>query len=83
MIQRIIGIVASLAIVAVIVFTILGSGSYKSMLPEEIFQPKADVVATDVARQDTVNVVAGQEEVADSVTVDSVGMEAVMESVVE
>ena len=83
MIQRIIGIVASLAIVAVMVFTILGSGSYKSMLPEEIFQPKADVVATDVARQDTVNVVAGQEEVADSVTVDSVGMEAVMESVVE
>ena len=83
MIQRIIGIVASLAIVAVIVFTILGSGSYKSMLPEEIFQPKADVVATDVARQDTVNVVAGQEEVADSVTDDSVGMEAVMESVVE
>ena len=83
MIQRIIGIVASLAIVAVIVFTILGSGSYKSMLPEEIFQPKADVVATDVARQDTVNIVAGQEEVADSVTVDSVGMEAVMESVVE
>ena len=83
MIQRIIGIVASLAIVAVIVFTILGSGSYKSMLPEEIFQPKADVVATDVARQDTVNVVAGQEEVADSVTVDSVGVEAVMESVVE
>ena len=83
MIQSIIGIVASLAIVAVIVFTILGSGSYKSMLPEEIFQPKADVVATGVARQDTVNVVAGQEEVADSVTVDSVGMEAVMESVVE
>lgn len=83
MIQRIIGIVASLAIVAVMVFTILGSGSYKSMLPEEIFQPKADVVATDVARQDTVNVVAVQEEVADSVTVDSVGMEAVMESVVE
>lgn len=83
MIQRIIGIVASLAIVAVMVFTILGSGSYKSMLPEEIFQPKADVVATDVARQDTVNVVAGQEAVADSVAVDSVGMEAVMESVVE
>lgn len=83
MIQRIIGIVASLAIVAVIVFTILGSGSYKSMLPEEIFQPKAEVVTTDVARQDTVNVVAGQEAVADSVAVDSVGMEAVMESVVE
>lgn len=83
MIQRIIGIVASLAIVAVIVFTILGSGSYKSMLPEELFQPKAEVVTTDVARHDTVNVVAGQEEIADSVTVDIVGMEAVMESVVE
>ena len=83
MIQRIIGIVASLAIVAVIVFTILGSGSYKSMLPEELFQPKAEVVTTDVARQDTVSVVAGQEAVADSVAVDSVGMEAVMESVVE
>lgn len=83
MIQRIIGIVASLAIVAVIVFTILGSGTYKSMLPEGIFQPKAEVVASDVAQQDTMSVVTEQQEIADSVVVDSVGMEAVTESEVE
>ena len=83
MIQRIIGIVASLAIVAVIVFTILGSGTYKSMLPEGIFQPKAEVVASDVAQQDTMNIVAEQKEIADSIAVDSVGMEAVTESEVE
>ena len=79
MIQRIIGIVASLAIVAVIVFTILGSGTYKSMLPEGIFQPKTEVVASDVAQQDTMSVVTEQQEIADSVAVDSVGVEAVTE----
>ena len=83
MIQRIIGIVASLAIVAVIVFTILGSGTYKSMLPEEIFQPKAEVVTSIAVMPETQDVIAEQKEVIDSVAVDSVGMEAVTESEVE
>ena len=52
MIQRIVGIIASLAIVAVIVFTILGSGSYKSMLPEELLQPKVEVVTSTAVMQD-------------------------------
>ena len=37
MIKRIIGILATLAILALVVFTALGSGSYKSMLPEDLF----------------------------------------------
>ncbi len=41
MINRIIGIVASLAIVALIVFVVLGRGSYKSMLPDNIFSGRA------------------------------------------
>lgn len=43
MIKRIIGIVASLAIVTLIVFVVLGRGSYKSMLPDNIFSGRAIV----------------------------------------
>lgn len=60
MIKKIIGIVASLAILALIVFTALGAGTYKSMLPEGLFskstaveslEPAANVdVAADVAQ---------------------------------
>lgn len=66
MIKRVIGIVASLAIVALIVFTVLGAGSYKSMLPESLFssseaiEEAAEGVADEVAAE-----VAG--EVQDSV----------------
>lgn len=83
MIQRIVGIMASLAIVAVIVFTILGSGSYKSMLPEELFQPKAEDVTSIAVMPETQDVIAEQKEVIDSVAIDSTIMEAVTESVVE
>ena len=45
MIKRVIGIVASLAILALIVFTVLGAGSYKSMLPETLFSSDEAVEA--------------------------------------
>ena len=35
MVKKILGIVATLAILALIVFTVLGVGSYKSLLPEQ------------------------------------------------
>ena len=35
MVKKILGIVATLAILALIVFTVLGAGSYKSLLPEQ------------------------------------------------
>ena len=79
MIQRIVGIIASLAIVAVIVFTILGSGSYKSMLPEELLQPKVEVVTSTAVMQD----ITEQKEEIDSVAIDSTIMEAVPEREVE
>ena len=47
MIKKIIGIVAVLAILALIVYTAIGAGTYKSMLPEDLFT-KNGVVATEI-----------------------------------
>jgi hypothetical protein len=47
MIKKIIGIVALLAILALIVYTAIGAGTYKSMLPEDMFT-KTEVVATEI-----------------------------------
>ena len=47
MIKKIIGIVALLAILALIVYTAIGAGTYKSMLPEDLFT-KTEVVASEV-----------------------------------
>ena len=47
MIKKIIGIVALLAILALIVYTAIGAGTYKSMLPEDMFT-KTEVVASEV-----------------------------------
>ena len=47
MIKKIIGIVALLAILALIVYTAIGAGIYKSMLPEDLFT-KTEVVASEV-----------------------------------
>lgn len=59
MIKRIIGILATLAILALVVFTALGSGSYKSMLPEDLFLrstvESADVVAEEVVEAEDVD----------------------------
>ena len=48
MIKRIIGGLFAVAVIAVITFTAIGVGSYKSMLPEDLFQreakPAAEVV---------------------------------------
>ena len=46
MIKKIIGILAVVAILALIVYTALGVGTYKSMLPEDMFTKK-EVVATE------------------------------------
>ncbi|MBP3290497.1 MAG: hypothetical protein J6L75_05955 [Alistipes sp.] len=52
MIKRIIGVLATLAIIALVVFTALGSGTYKSMLPEEWFARAAAESAEVVADED-------------------------------
>ena len=48
MIKRIIGGLFAVAVIVVITFTAIGAGSYKSMLPEDLFQrgaePAAEVV---------------------------------------
>lgn len=54
MIKKIIGVLAVLAILALIVYTAIGMGTYKSMLPEDMFTKQAIVapevieIATDV-----------------------------------
>lgn len=67
MIKRVIGIVASLAILALIVFTVLGAGSYKSMLPETLFSSDKAVEAVVEEVQDDVTEGA---EPADSTALD-------------
>lgn len=37
MIKRIIGVLATIAIIVIVVFTALNCGGYKSMLPEDLF----------------------------------------------
>ena len=65
MIKRIIGGLFAVAVIVVIAFTAIGAGSYKSMLPEDLFQrgaePAAEVVepvaeepAAEVEKQDSV-----------------------------
>ena len=50
---------ATLAILALVVFTALGSGSYKSMLPEDLFLrstvESADIVAEEVVETENVD----------------------------
>lgn len=45
MIKRIIGGLFAVAVIAVITFTAIGAGSYKSMLPEDLFQREAEPAA--------------------------------------
>lgn len=78
MIKRIIGGLFAVAVIAVIVFTAIGAGTYKSMLPEDLFQreaePAAEVVepvaeepAEEVEMQDSVEM-DNATEVADDAT---------------
>lgn len=42
MIKRIIGGLFAVAVIVVIAFTAIGAGTYKSMLPEDLFQREAE-----------------------------------------
>ena len=48
MIKKIIGILATIAILALIVMTAIGAGSYKSMLPEDLFSRTVEDVVEQV-----------------------------------
>lgn len=51
MAKRIIGVVAALAIIVIVIFTALGCGGYKSMLPDDLFSVKASVESAEVQQQ--------------------------------
>lgn len=46
MIKKIIGIILSLAVVAVMVFALLGAGTYRSILPDDLFSADSTVENT-------------------------------------
>ena len=51
MIKKIIGIILSLAVVAVMVFALLGAGTYRSMLPDDLFSAEsAEAVVESAAK---------------------------------
>ena len=52
MIKKIIGVVCTLAILAIILFTILGSGSYRTMLPDSVYE----AIGLSVTTSDVENV---------------------------
>lgn len=69
MIKRIIGGLFAVAVIAVITFTAIGAGSYKSMLPEDLFQREAEPAAEVVepVAEESAEVV----EMQDSVTMEN------------
>ena len=46
MIKKIIGLLFAVGVVAIIVMTALGAGSYRSLLPEDLFLPAAQTTAS-------------------------------------
>lgn len=46
MIKKIIGLLFAVGVVAIIVMTALGAGSYRSLLPEDLFAPAAQTTAS-------------------------------------
>lgn len=46
MIKKIIGLLFAVGVVAIIVMTVLGAGSYKSLLPEDLFAPVVPTAAS-------------------------------------
>ena len=82
MIKRIIGGLFAVAVIVVIAFTAIGAGSYKSMLPEDLFQrgaePAAEVVepvaeepAEEVEMQDSLTIENATEVVDDAAGAES------------
>lgn len=60
MIKRVIGILATLAILAVVVFVALNYGNYNTMLPADLFSPKmtASEVVEDIVSEPEVEAMA-------------------------
>ena len=81
MIKRIIGGLFAVAVIVVIAFTAIGAGSYKSMLPEDLFQREAEPaveVVEPVAEESAAEVVepvaeepAAEVEMQDSMEMDN------------
>ena len=69
MIKRIIGGLFAVAVIAVIAFTAIGAGSYKSMLPEDLFQREAEPAAEVV--EPVAEEPAAEVEMQDSVTMEN------------
>ena len=83
MIKTYIGYIFAIAVIVVIVFTVLGAGSYKSMLPEDLFSiPNKSTVVTEIeeampmldtleVESDSLNIVNMSMEVADTAAVEN------------
>ena len=69
MIKRIIGGLFAVAVIVVIAFTAIGAGSYKSMLPEDLFQREAEPAAEVV--EPVAEESAEEVEMQDSVTMEN------------
>ena len=48
MIKKIVGVICTLAILAIIIFALLGAGSYRTMLPDSVYQAIGLTPTTEV-----------------------------------
>ena len=69
MIKRIIGGLFAVAVIVVIAFTAIGAGTYKSMLPEDLFQREAEPAAEVV--EPVAEEPAAEVEMQDSLTIEN------------
>lgn len=77
MVKKILGIVATLAILALIVFTVLGAGSYKSLLPEQwlLFGNEQGGEVVEQGIEPATEVVEADSIATDSIATDSIAIE--------
>lgn len=64
MIKKIVGVILSLAALAIMIFALLGVGTYRSMLPENMFAGDVAVDAVEAAAAEVEQETAAADNVA-------------------
>ena len=78
MVKKLLGYIVAIAVIAIIVFTVMGAGSYTSMLPENLFSVKKTTPTLIDVRVSQDSVVSDEGVIAaDTLNVDGIVSEEV------
>ena len=78
MVKKLLGYIVAIAVIAIIVFTVMGAGSYTSMLPENLFSEKKTTPTLIDVRVSQDSVVSDEGVIAaDTLNVDGIVSEEV------